>query len=265
MPVAIAAVILSTALDRTIVQAHIIEYRQNALRQDGYREAMTIASMVADAPTLLSVRDDVANEWAVYYLSRPPLLILPYRRYMAQAHVIPFMERARAVNPSAIEFVVTDRNDALRAPLSGAKRIWNGQSYSLWRIDREDWAVVAEARNPNGVEPGGLWLGVPKTEFLTVTARGGSATFTVMVQPGPSALPETTRLHAVLEDGSGRRPILLQPGENRLQLVLAPGRATFAITVEEPPSAAFSNHGDNRPLILHLTDYSIQRGGEGQP
>jgi hypothetical protein len=225
--VAVSAVLLLTVLDRTIVRAHLIGYRHNALEQPKYREALEISAIVADVPTLLSVRDDVANEWAVFYLSNPPLLIAPYRLYMAEAHVIPFMERAKAADPTAIQFVVTDRNDAIRAPVSGARRVWDGQAYSLWKIDNPNWAVIADVRNPNGIETGGLWLGGPKTEILTVAARSGSAIFTAIFQPGPRAAPGTSQLHAMLEDVSGRRQIVLQPGENRLPVDLAAGRGSW--------------------------------------
>jgi hypothetical protein len=262
---AAVAVVLLTMLDRTIVQARLIGYQQNALEQAKNREALAISAIVADVPTLLSVRNDVANEWAVFYLSNPPLLIVPYRRYMAQAHVIPFMERAKAAEPTAIQFVVTDRNDAIRAPLSGARRIWDGQAYSLWKIDNTNWAVIADARNPNGIETGGLWLGGPKTEFLTVTARGGPAMFNAIVQPGPRAAPGTSQFHAILEDASGHHQIVLQSGENRLPLDLAAGRGSFTLTIEEPTSGPVPNNGDIRPLILHLTDYGIERDDKGQP
>jgi len=265
MTAAVTAVVLLTVLDRTIVQAHLIGYRHNALEQGKYREALAISAVIAGEPTLLSVRDDVANEWAVFYLSDPQLLIVPYRRYMAQAHVVPFMERAKAADPAALQFVVTDRNDAIRAPLSGARRVWDGQAYSLWKIDNADWAIIADARNPNGIETGGLWLGGPKTEFLTVTTRGGPATFTAIVQPGPRAVPETSQFHAVLEDSSGRHQIVLRAGENRFLLDLARGRGSFALTIEEPTSGPVPNNGDIRPLILHLTNYGIERSDKGQP
>ena len=75
-----------------------------------YREARTIDAIVKDAPTLLSVRDDVAEQWAVFYLPTTPMLISPYRNYMAHVHVIPFMERAKSVDPAAIRYIVTERS-----------------------------------------------------------------------------------------------------------------------------------------------------------
>jgi hypothetical protein len=263
MAVVIAAVLFVVALDRTIVQANVVNYRHNALEQSRYREASAIAAIVADAPTLLTVRDDVANEWAVFYLSRPPLLIAPYRRYMAQAHVIPFMERAKPVDPSGIRYIVTDHNDAIRSPLTGATRVWDGQAYSLWSVDDPNWAIIADVRNPNGIEPGGLWLGGEKTEFLVVTARGGPATLTATVQPGPRAAPGTSQFRLAVED-AGSHQTTLQSGKNRLLINLTAGRGAVAITVEEPVSSPVPGNGDARPMILRLTDYGIERDGEIQ-
>jgi hypothetical protein len=137
----------------------------------------------------------------------------------------------------------------------------DGQAYNLWKIDNPDWAIIPDARNPNGIETGGLWLGGPKTEFLTVAATGGP--------PSPPSSspgrPGTSRFHAILEDASGRHQIVLQSSENRFPFDLAPGRGSFALTIEDPTSGPVPDHGDTRPLILHLTDYSIERGGTGQP
>jgi hypothetical protein len=60
-------------------------------------------------------------------------------------------------------------------------------------------------------------------------------------------------------------PIVPQPGENRFPVDLAAGRGSFALTIEEPTSDPVPDNGDTRLLILHLTDYSIERGGKGQP
>jgi hypothetical protein len=260
----IAAVLFVVTLDRTVVQANVVHYKHNALEQSKYREALTIAAIVKDAPTLLSVRDDLANEWAVFYLSDPPLLIAPYRRYMAQAHVIPFMERAKAVDPSGIRYIVTDHSDAVRSPLTGARRVWDGQAYTLWGVDDPNWAIIADVRTPNGIEPGGLWLGGPKTEFFVVTARGGSATFTATAQPGPRAVAGTSQFHLAVEDTAGTHQTTLQLGRNRFLVNLTAGRGTVAITVEESVTGSVGSNGDVRPMVLRLTDYGIERDGESQ-
>lgn len=257
----VAALLLVVALDRTIVQANAVHYRQNAFQQTGYREASVIRATIAGAPTLLAVREDLANEWAVFYLSDTPLLIAPYRRYMAQAHVWPLMERSRPVNLAEIRYVVTDRSDLARAALTGARRIWDGQAYSLWQIDEADWAVVADVRNPNGDEPGGIWLGPARTEFLVVTAQRGPAILTAQVQPGPRVAAGTGQFRIALADASGSHQTMLQPGQNRLPIDLTSGRGFVSLAVEEPLSGPISAGGDVRPLALRLTGVGIERNG----
>lgn len=58
------------------------------------------------------------------------------------------------MDPAAIRYIITDRNDTIRAPLWGARRIWDGEAYSLWEVDDSAWTVLADVINPNGNEPG---------------------------------------------------------------------------------------------------------------
>jgi hypothetical protein len=261
----IAVVLFVVTLDRTLVQANVVHYEHNAFEQTKHREALVIAAIVKNAPTLLSVRDDVANEWAVFYLSGTPLLIAPYRRYMAQAHVIPFMERAQTVDPARIRYVVTDRSDAVRASVSGARRVWDGQAYVLWEVGNANWAVIADVSNPDSTEADGIWLGGSKTEFLVVTARGGPATLTAVVEPGPRAAPGNSQFPITLEDADGKHQTVLRLGENRLPVDLAAGRGAFAIIIEEPVKSPVPGNGALRPMVLRLTEYAIERGSAGQP
>ena len=261
--VSIAAVVTTFLLvvvaERTVVQANVIRFKHNALQQKAYREAQTISGLVQHAPTLLAVRDDLANEWAVFYLSDMPLLIAPYRIYMAQAHVIPFMERAKPVDPAAIRYIVTDRNDTIRAPLWGARRIWDGEAYSLWEVDDGAWTVLADVINPNGIEPGGIWLGGAKTAFLVVAGRAGPAALFANVQPGPRAAPEAQQFHVTIGNSAGARTIEIQPGEIRIPIDLTAGKSSISITINDPVGGKIPTAGDVRPMILRMMDYGIER------
>jgi hypothetical protein len=208
---------------------------------------------------LLAVRDDLANEWAVFYLSDMPLLIAPYRIYMAQAHVITFMERAKPVDPAAIRYIITDRNDMIRAPLWGARRIWDGEAYSLWEVDDGAWTVLADVINPNGIEPGGIWLGGAKTAFLVVAGRAGPAALFANVQPGPRAAPEAQQFHVTIGTSAGARTIEIQPGEIRIPIDLTAGKSSISITIDDPVGGKIPTTGDVRPMILRMMDYRIER------
>jgi hypothetical protein len=119
------------------------KFRANGIQQQRYREAITMVDIIGKAPTLISVRDDLANQWSVFYLSGVPVLINPYRIYMAAPHVLPFMKRADRVELADIRYIVTDRDDNIRTSVTGALRIWNGQTYSLWKADK-NWTLTAE-------------------------------------------------------------------------------------------------------------------------
>lgn len=255
----VATLTLVIAIDRTVVQANVIRFKHNALQQRAYREAEQISTIVRHAPTLLASRDDLANEWAVFYLSDTPLLIAPYRLYMAQAHVIPFMERAKPVDPATIRYIVTDRNDAIRAPVWGAKRIWDGEAYSLWEINDSDWVVLADVINPNGIEPGGIWLGGQKTELMVVTAQPGRAILNASLQPGPRAATGAKLFHVTTTDRTGSRALEVAAGENRIPVDLIAGRSFISLTIDDAPATPPPATGDTRPMILRMMDYQIQR------
>jgi hypothetical protein len=255
----VTTLLLAVAVDRTVVQANVIRFKSNALQQRAYREAQTINDMVQHAPTLLAVRDDLANEWAVFYLSDMPLLIAPYRIYMAQAHVIPFMERANRPEPAAIRYIVTDRSDAIRAPVQGARRIWEGTAYSLWEVDDPAWTVLADVVNPNGVEPGAVWLGGGKTDLLVVTGMPGEATLAAETAAGPRAEPGARLFHVTLADQAGARQIDVRPGRTELAVALAAGRNLISLTLNDPVAGTAPATGDVRPMILRLFDYGIGR------
>jgi hypothetical protein len=127
----------------TIGASVVLDIRQTgtAMLQKSYREAFAVAGIVGRDPVLLSVLDDLANQWAVLYLSDAPLAIAPYRSTMSQAHVIPVMDRAKSVPRGDIRYIVTDRNDSAPSRVTGAARVWDGQAYSLWKIDSPDWTV----------------------------------------------------------------------------------------------------------------------------
>ncbi|MEH2470455.1 hypothetical protein V1281_000300 [Nitrobacteraceae bacterium AZCC 2161] len=256
---AIAALLLATVADRTVVQTNVLAYKRNMVQQQAYREAQTIGAMVKDFPTLLSVRDDLANQWAVFYLSRISLLISPYRIYMAQVHVMPFMERARPVDPAAIRYIVTDRSDAIRAPVSGARRIWDGEAYSLWEINDAAWIVVTDVVNPNGMEPAGIWLGGGQADFVIVSGRAGPATFAATIQPGPRAAPGASRFEATVDDNNNVRKVEWPPGNIEFPVSLQAGRNRIGIRVDAPLSGASPANGDQRPMILRMMNYNVSR------
>ena len=247
---------------RTAVARKVTHFSVNAIKQENFREIQRAAEIIRKEPTLLAVRDAFANEWAVYYLAETPMVIAPYRLYMAQAHVIPFMRRAKAVEPAAVRYIVTDRNDAIQNRVTGARRIWEGQAYSLWAVQEPSWTVIADFNDPNGVESDRhnmwAWLGGPPAEFIIVSARAVVAELAGMLYPGPRAPSGVDGIRVSLTDATGRHEIVIRQVSNRLPINLSVGETTVTITVEDPPKQNMPAGGDARPLILRMTDFIVQ-------
>lgn len=138
---ALSAIVVCTAIIAFTVSITCSKFVQNALRQISHREALTIAATTLNTPILIAVNDNLANEWAVFYLANVPAAVVPYRGYMAQAHLLPVMARAKRVPRDDIRYVVTDHDDISRLQVSGATRIWDGTAYTLWKIEKNDWTV----------------------------------------------------------------------------------------------------------------------------
>jgi hypothetical protein len=127
----IAAAIFSLTFVAVVTKYSVHQFDGLAERQNNRREILTIAQTIGRDPTLLSVGDDLDNEWAIFYLIETPLIINPYKSYMAGA--VSYMDRANSVDPSLIRFIITEHDDSARAPVGGARRIWDGNVYSLWQ------------------------------------------------------------------------------------------------------------------------------------
>jgi hypothetical protein len=119
--------------------------------------------------------------------------------------------------------------------------------------------VLADVINPNGIEPGGIWLGGAKTAFLVVAGRAGPAALFANVQPGPRAAPEAQQFHVTIGTSAGARTIEIQPGEIRIPIDLTAGKSSISITIDDPVGGKIPTTGDVRPMILRMMDYRIER------
>lgn len=89
-----------------------------------------IKNHINSEPILVSIDHEIANEWAVYFLRKHPIKLTFYRLYMAQPHVVPFMERARHTHLDSIRFELTDNPNTF----SRKHLIWSSGPYYLWKI-----------------------------------------------------------------------------------------------------------------------------------
>ncbi len=103
-----------------------------------FKQVEKIKDIVRDEAIIVDVGEDLANEWAVYFLRDIPIYLAEYRLYMAQSHVAPLMQRAKAVNLSQIRYVLVDSQQPQLFQTGRLYSVlWSGGPYSLLQVDLE--------------------------------------------------------------------------------------------------------------------------------
>ena len=244
------------ALDRAISQKSIKPFKQ----------VEQIKEIVGDDAVVVAVKNDLANEWAVYFLRDIPIHLAIYRAYMAQRHVVPYMERAAAVHISDAPYVLTDDVDSLNPDpvfFPQTNVLWSGELYSLWQLPRAGWILVNSVRNANGIEDWegepGLWLGQGDTEIHLIANRDGRVGLSGHFVPGPS-LPETSvrRLMVRTDRGYEKEETFIREGVDLIFVPVAEGTNTIVLHTLDKPTVAQLPNGDTRPLLLGVKGLRVE-------
>lgn len=98
-----------------------------------YRKLSDIKQYIDDHALLVTIDNNLANEWAVYFLKDYPIKLTEYKLYMAQPHVVPYMLRAKTIAPNDITFLLTDNSTALPKQ----NLIWTSGPYYLWKLPKK--------------------------------------------------------------------------------------------------------------------------------
>ena len=206
-----------------------------------FRALTEAEGLIGSAPVLVSVDNDVANAWAVYFLRHHAIRLLDYRGYMAQPHVKPLMDRAAPVDITTASYVLSDDGRA-----GGRDVVWQNGRFVLWRIPPSGAAFLVGVANPNGTERlngrSFYWIGQGETIVDVVATADGAAALSASFVRGPS-LPnvpvrrlrdcDSVRRITDIHDRARRRPIADRPG--------APWR--------ESPGRARARHAESRAPI----------------
>lgn len=216
-----------------------------------FRAVREVRTVVGTDGVFVSVRGGLANMWAVYFLRDFNVRLGDYRGPMAQAHVVPFMERARHVDVERIDYVLSDDKDLLPG-----QPIWAQFPYYLWKLDGRDWVLVRDIETRNGVERWGndlgFWLGRDDAQVDLVAARRGDAAFIALYLMGPSLPGNPQRLMRVWTDEGFTRVIAIRGnGEKLMCLPLIAGRNRIRFRALDTPTADRPS-GDPRVLLIGL-------------
>jgi hypothetical protein len=114
------------AFDKGLAEKSVLPFKQ--VRQ--------IRDILGQNALLVAIDDALANEWAVYFLRDVPVRLAFYRMYMAQSHVVPLMDRAKAIPLGDLRYILTDKTTFWWLPTDSAL-LWSGERYRLWRLPRD--------------------------------------------------------------------------------------------------------------------------------
>jgi hypothetical protein len=224
-----------------------------------FKQVEEVKDLISGGAVLVAIDNDMANEWAVYFLREVPIYLSAYRSYMAQSHVVPLMERAKRIELTDVRYALTDNTESFVFP--DTKRLWAGGPYNLWKL-ADNWVIISDLHNPNGIEnwegKRGFWVGKGDTEIDFVSSKNGQLMIEGQFRRGPS-LPERAIREMLIytEHGYHASVTIVQDGQQLLSVPVSAGKnALFFRSLDEPTVTRLPN-GDTRPLLLGIRGLRI--------
>lgn len=220
-----------------------------------FKEVEKVQYLIDNHPVLAAIDNDLANEWAVYFLRKVPLHLAYYRVYMAQPHVIPYMNRAKAIDPSKVGYILTDRIEFLSFPPDQA--VWSGGPYFLWEVKGKNWVLIGHIKNENGLETWGgepgFWIGKGETEISLYSSQEGEAALEAFFIRGPSSPEKKTRTLLVLSGGGYKEVLTFHQDELlRMKIPVLPGQNRVILRALDKPTLLILPSGDSRPMLVGI-------------
>ncbi|MEQ1908811.1 MAG: hypothetical protein ABMA15_08305 [Vicinamibacterales bacterium] len=252
--VAISSAVLLCAVV-SVAAAREVAFRRAIVADsiEPYRTLVNIDHALGPEPILVSVDDTLANQWAVYFLRDRLFRLAGYRSYMAQPHVVPSMDRSRAVDLGAVRYVLSDAV-ALDNNSSDQHDIaWADGPYALWRIPAHGAVVVVSVSNPNGSEQvdgrSFYWIGEGDTSVDLLATSEGEAVISARFTRGPSLPGAAERRLALSANGGTPQLVTIdRDGEFALPVRVRRGENRVLVHPLDRPTAVSPN--DPRPLLV---------------
>jgi hypothetical protein len=222
-----------------------------------YRNVLDLEHFIGREPLIVSVNDDVANEWAVYFLRAHPMQLLAYASYMAFPHVVQAMQQAAAPDLQAIKYVLSDEAQPFKPDI-----VWREPPYALWRIPPSGTAFLRQVINPNGAERMNgrsfYWIGRGDTELDVFATSAGQAVFSGRFIRGPSLPERTERRLLVGEAGLLEKPVTMtEDGDQSFSFPVHAGENRISVRALDRPSVAAAPGNDTRPLLLGVEGLNV--------
>jgi hypothetical protein len=225
------------------------------------RKLQAIEQIVGNAGVQLDVDNWVFNQWAVYFLRTMPIHITKYRAYMDQPHVLPYMQRSRAVPIDTTRYLLTD---SVLTPdtTQGWKMIWSVTPYYLWDKVNERAPTIEHIANLNGIEQienqRFFWMSPDPTTLTIHSPQAGRLRLQGEFLPGPN-LPGAAshRMHITTNHGFDQT-LTVENGSRALEMPVSNGETTVVMTVLDSPTTTAPLNGDSRIMVLGVKGLSAE-------
>lgn len=230
---------------------------------DPYRTLANLNQVPASEPMLVSVDDALANEWAVYFLRNRLFRLVGYRSYMAQPHVVPSMERSKAVDLGTVRYILSDAS-ALEDHQPSATPYdvaWTGGPYALWRVPADGAVILEDVKNPNGNERvdgrSFYWIGNGETRINLLATSEGQAVMSARFTRGPSLPGVAERRLSLSANGSTPQVVTIdRDGDFALPVHVTRGENLVVLRPLDQPTV--TSPRDPRPLLVGMAGLRVR-------
>jgi hypothetical protein len=127
--------------------------------------------------------------------------------------------------------------------------------------------LITDLVNPNWVESRRgkrfFWMGQGDTVLEVWTRRQGILRITATFEPGPCGPARDTRDVLLMAGGKASRRLTLTPGRRVIRLPVHQGQTTIVLRPLDPPVHRQLSDGDQRPLILGVSDLRVRLEASG--
>ncbi len=227
-----------------------------------FRPVIDAARFAAGSPIGVFVDDWEASQWAVYFLRGYPIRLGDFDAYLAMNHVRARLAGAPAYPWADVRFVLTDAIH--QGPVQGTQGwtlVWQSAAYRLWDTGSSNWAIVTEARVPNGLERVAerpfFWLGGGPTALRLIAREAGCVRVSATMVPGPSVKRTNGRTITIDSSAGQHETVALLPGQNRFAWRVQPDVNDITLSAKDEPDLP-PQGPDKRPLVVGLTDLTTQ-------
>ncbi len=225
---------------------------------DRFRPVSDAAEFAAGSPIGVFVDDWEASEWAVYFLREAQIRLGDFDAYLAMPHVRARLARSPVYPWADVRFVLTDAIQ--QGPVLGTEGwtlVWQNAAYRLWDTGASNWAIVTEARVPNGLEQVGgkpfFWIGGGPTALRLIAREAGCVLVSATMVPGPSVKRTDGRTITIETSAGQHDTVALMPGQNRFAWRVQPDANDITLAANDEPDLP-RRGSDQRPLVVGLTN-----------